>query len=340
MTTPSMKNILSGSRKYKLHLFLCNQVLKDIPEEIRQSLFNASTLLFFVPTDGEEREAEKLLNGKFSAEDVSQLQKGEVYAKVSGHVFNLKTPLPPEPKPGLEKPIIQSVRKSYCRKIASEAPKENAVSESKSGSRRPKGERPSSEGEEKRVLGFICQHPFLSIRKLYERLGINPRQGTKIKQGLLEQGLVLEVDTFGKKGRRSKVLTPTGEGLGQSGITLTQGDGSKVHQYLQSVIAEQAKKKGLKATIEGKIRGNESVDVVIEDRSEKPVAVEISVTTSSDDELRNIEKCLAAGFEKIVVGFLSQKTMEKTKKLVNERIPAKQIGNTCLCMMDQISDYF
>jgi hypothetical protein len=73
------------------------------------------------------------------------------------------------------------------------------------------------------------------------------------------------------------------------------------HRYLQSLIKKAAEDKGYKATIEQSTPdGQGRVDVSLE-RDGKKIACEISVTSTPEQELGNIEKCLAAGYERVVL---------------------------------------
>ena len=61
------------------------------------------------------------------------------------------------------------------------------------------------------------------------------------------------------------------------------------------------------------------MDVSLE-RDGKRIACEISVTTSDEQELSNIEKCLASGYEKVILCSPERKGLEKTKALVVKRL--------------------
>jgi excisionase family DNA binding protein len=73
-----------------------------------------------------------------------------------------------------------------------------------------------------------------------------------------------------------------------------------LHRYLPLMVKEQAEVFGWKATIEERIhRFLESVDVGLR-KDELKVAVEISSTTGSDQEIQNIWKCLEAGYDYVL----------------------------------------
>ncbi len=52
----------------------------------------------------------------------------------------------------------------------------------------------------------------------------------------------------------------------------------------------------------------------------KKIACEISITTTNEQELKNIEKCLAAGYEKVILCSSDKKTLVKVKTLALEKL--------------------
>jgi hypothetical protein len=94
------------------------------------------------------------------------------------------------------------------------------------------------------------------------------------------------------------------------------GRGGAQHKYLQQLVKRWGEDKGYRATIEKPILGGVgSVDVALE-RDGIRIACEISVTTSVDHELGNIEKCLAADFTHVVFIASEKKVLTKAKKVI------------------------
>lgn len=91
-----------------------------------------------------------------------------------------------------------------------------------------------------------------------------------------------------------------------------EGKGGPQHKYLQALIKRMAEDKGFRAIIEKTLPGGGSVDVSIE-RDEKMIACEISETTSDAHELKNIQKCLAEGYVKVVLCSQEKKFLEKVR---------------------------
>jgi hypothetical protein len=61
------------------------------------------------------------------------------------------------------------------------------------------------------------------------------------------------------------------------------------------------------------------VDVSLE-RDESKIACEISVTSTSEQELSNVEKCLSAGYEKIILCAPERKSLEKIRTFILENL--------------------
>lgn len=81
----------------------------------------------------------------------------------------------------------------------------------------------------------------------------------------------------------------------------TNSEGTNEHRYLQSIIKRIGENNGFVATIEKQVLGGiGKVDVALENEHYK-IACEIAVTNTYQYELQNIQKCLASGFDKVVV---------------------------------------
>src|SRR5262249_3120389 len=83
--------------------------------------------------------------------------------------------------------------------------------------------------------------------------------------------------------------------------TSTPGRGGEHHKYLQQLIKRWAEARGYTVIIEKSILdGLGSVDVALE-KGSLSIACEVSVTTDPDHEIGNVQKCLAAGFETVIL---------------------------------------
>jgi hypothetical protein len=102
-----------------------------------------------------------------------------------------------------------------------------------------------------------------------------------------------------------------------------RGRGGAQHKYLQNLIKRLAEEKGYSATIEKSILdGLGSVDVALE-REGSRIACETTVTTTVEHEIGNVQKCLAAGFEWVVLVAADKKTTTSAKALVSDAVSEK-----------------
>ena len=111
------------------------------------------------------------------------------------------------------------------------------------------------------------------------------------------------------------------------------------HRYLQNLIKKIAEDKGYKATIElPLLDGLGKVDVSLEKNREK-IACEISITTTGNQELQNIEKCLAAGYEKVILCSPEKKTLENVKSLASQKLKESDQKNVLFFQPEELFFY-
>lgn len=180
---------------------------------------------------------------------------------------------------------------------------------------------------EEEFLDILKRYPFgkkylISRRKLKTQL--------EKRQELVEE----EIEAQRMKGRRQipvsrpmkpveletreKEIQPKKEKLVME--TQVAKEEASQHRYLQTLIKKMAEEKGFKAVIEQPTPDNQGkVDVSLE-RNGKKIACEVSMTTTGEQELKNIEKCLAAGYEKVILCSPEKKTLENVKSLVSRKL--------------------
>ncbi len=270
--TPSMAEILSGARKYRLSLVLAHQELAQLGrnEAVGSAvLANAGTRVVFRVGDSDARELSKGF-AHFEAEALQSLGTGQAIARIerSDHDFNLSVEFDPGNLPdaeGRRQAAIASSRSLYAtpraeieaegrqrlaamRSAASAKPKKPAKTEG-SIEASPRPETPRSEP--------VPDSPPPSLPK-YET--------TAIKADLEELGR-----------------------------------GGEIHKAAQAELKRLAEDHGFKATLERKLPGSlDTVDLYLE-RDGAAIACEISVTNTLEYELRNVAKCLRAGAPKVLL---------------------------------------
>ncbi len=148
----------------------------------------------------------------------------------------------------------------------------------------------------------------MGIAERYRTICLNPRSGNQCKQKLIELRLIKEVSIKVSNGR-IKLLELTDKGreeVREYGFQRSPRHGGVEHLYWVRKVKHKLESKGYHVEEEYPIGNGETVDLVIG----KNVAVEIE--TGKSDAIRNIRKCLDAGFEVVSVA-TNKSAMEKTE---------------------------
>lgn len=117
------------------------------------------------------------------------------------------------------------------------------------------------------------------------------------------------------------------------------GRGGPQHKYLQELIKRWADANGWRAIIEKPILdGLGSVDVALE-RGERSVACEVSIASTADYEVANIQKCLAAGFSEVVSIVIDKRTMGKIKNAVAMQITTADAERVTVLTPETLFEY-
>ncbi len=92
------------------------------------------------------------------------------------------------------------------------------------------------------------------------------------------------------------------------------GRGGPRHKYLQSLVKRVAEARGYSVIVEKSVfDGHGHIDVALE-REGLSIACEISVTTRIEHEIRNLAKCLSAGFHHAALVAPDQETAERARQ--------------------------
>ena len=98
------------------------------------------------------------------------------------------------------------------------------------------------------------------------------------------------------------------------------GRGGKEHKYIQNIVSQYGQDHGWRAVIEQEILdGTGRVDVSLT-RDEFSIACEISITTTGEQERANVEKCLVAGYDEVLVISPDPKHVKKIKTYVTKHL--------------------
>jgi excisionase family DNA binding protein len=260
--TPDFAQILDQAAKYGLHLLLFNQNLEQLDARIRTAMTACHTRFVF---GGVTRaDATRMLEGSRSEHELGDIAS-EVPSLPSRYYF-LKRP---------DRPLTLAF-----------TPEVHEY-------RVPPG----------RIDGFLdrATEPFLTppeLDSLIQNLLPKADPGREVESGrpVADIGDVLT----GREVERRRTQEPKST---RRPFTLSyeRARGTRQHRELQRVIESIASTYGFSTQIEKTVLdGAGAVDVSLE-RDRKKIACEVSVTTSDAWEVKNVLKCLKAGYDTVLV---------------------------------------
>jgi hypothetical protein len=297
--TPSLAEILSGARKYRLGLVLAHQELRQLERDREVAsavLSNPYTRVVFRVGDDDAR---KLENGfsSFTARDLQNLGTGEAVARIerSDCDFNLSIPLPEEPDPN-----------------QAEARRAEVVAASRSRYATPRAEievvlrikfdevAPPAVPEPKPVTG--------SEKEAVPTVGSSPQNP--------DPGISAPIPSHVPTAQALEIAVPK--------QTADPGRGGEQHKSIQKRLKEGAEKLGYRVTTEKPVLDRAgSVDLALE-HPRRSIAVEITVTTTIDHEVGNVSKCLKAGFPFVAVVSSSETKLRQIQEAIGGALGPEQ----------------
>jgi hypothetical protein len=298
--TPSMASILSGARKYHLGLILAHQ---DMQQLVKQDGELASSVVANAGTRicfrVGDADARKFEDG-FSFFDAKDLQNLETgQAIVRVDRPEFDFNIEINPMQAFDNGTVQTIS-------------HYVVSTSRERYGTPKGE----------------------VEKALKDI-----QSTLIQDRLIE---VKAAVSMPEPTEQNKILptTPVNEIKSQETISsLVQRKEQSEHRYIQSLIKRMAESRGFKASIEEVTPdGKGRVDILLE-RNGKRIACEVALTTTDQWEVHNVEKCIRAGYETVVVCSNDRKNLEKIQKKINETIDVALLTNILLLQPEALFLY-
>jgi len=268
--TPSMADILSGARKYRVGLVLAHQELRQLdrdPEVASAVLSNPYTRIVFRVGDADAR---KLAEGfsTFEADNIQSLGTGEALCRIerSDFDFNLSVTLPKESEAATE---------SQTRERVTSASREQFATARKE--------------IEEMLRESLTTEPREKARDVAAVVPPQAKPKPTTPEPAPEAIKPPEIEPPTKVEAQAPPTTPD---MGRGGVQ---------HQAIQQRLKAVAEGLGFRATVEKPVLdGQGSIDLVLE-KSGHSVACEINVTSTIDYEVGNVTKCLKAGFVRIAV---------------------------------------
>jgi hypothetical protein len=305
--TPSMAEILSGARKYRIGLTLAHHELHQLqrdPEVASAVMSHPFTrIVFRVGDDDAKRLAEGF--SYFEAKDLRNLDIGQAVCRVerSDFDFNLAIPLPDEPNKDeattRRQEVITVSRNKYG---TARADVEAMLAKSRATS--PANEPPVTSPSAK-PTAFAPQPQPTRAAEVHSSPVVMPQTSEPPKTSEIPKTKEQPVPIVKHEAPRD---------LGRGGAQ---------HQAIQKRIKEAAEGLGFRSIIEKPVLdGQGSVDLWIE-RIGQSIACEISISTTIDHEVGNVAKCLKAGLPKVAVICLDEERLRKISNAVSGSLGAE-----------------
>lgn len=278
--TPSIERILSGARKYSLGLTIAHQELGQIEDNklLNSVLSNPKTRICFRLGDSDAKRLESGFS-YFEHSDLQSLNVGQAIMRIgsSQNDFNLQTFPFTEVKPSantIKEYIVERTRNSYAKpRKKVEAILLNLL---------PKGKLPTSKKTSKEAIE--------KEHNLSEKLANEPISNPVNSQIAKEDKLAETIEN----------TTPFETQKQEYLDSQIEKERSRKHENLQNYVKAISEQQGFKSVIEETLDNDTRVDVGLT-KDKVRIAVEISVTNSSEYELQNIQKCIDANYDRIIM---------------------------------------
>jgi len=286
--SPSMAEILTGARKYRVGLILAHQELRQLQRDSEVSsavMSNPYTRIVFRVGDDDAR---KLADGFafFEARDLQNLPTGQAVARIerSDYDFNLSVSLPSEPDRDAaaerRREVIVVSRRNYA---TPRVEVENHLRQAW------EAERPAPRSAPK--PGVVAEKPSVPESEPVAPEVLSPPSHPTPPASETKPTTVPDRKT--------------------PSVPSDLGRGGAQHQAIQMRLKRAAEELGFRGVIEKQILdGQGSVDLLLE-QADQAIACEISVSTTIDHEVGNVSKCLKAGFPTVAVICLDEERLKK-----------------------------
>jgi len=332
--TESFSIVLSEARKYGLSLIMAHQTLAQIPEELRSLILGNTGIQVYFRLNRHDATALSKEAFEYSGFEIKSVKGssprywslGEEWERYTGEL----QALPPRVcyvKHKIQGGVI-AIRTADIETAQEEFIDIAGMTETE-------------------YLNLIRTIPF-GKKYLVSREEINrksaERQGlitetAKPPRRIIEERRPVrsEVQTAGPEDKIAQTFAISE--FPKEGIRASKDKEVTQHRYLQNLIKKIAEDKGYKATIEQPaISGQGKIDVALE-RNGKKIACEISITSTDEQEVKNIEKCLAEGYEKVILCSPEKKTLEGVKSLISQGLSKSDQAKVLYLQPEELLHY-
>jgi hypothetical protein len=309
--TPSMAEILSGARKYRLGLILAHQELRQMQRESEVGsavLSNSATRVCFRLGDNDA----KALDSGFSffeAKDLQNLETGEAICRVerSDFDFNLSVPLRPDVSEAeaaeTRKQAVTVSREKYAvsrRQIEVEQIRE--ILDDEPAPKKTKRATERAAPEQPAPVAAMQPTP---IEEATTSAPVQPADSLPVSE-VPKSKETKEI--FGTSEAKLEPVQPEPA----KPPPQDRGIGGNQHNLIRERIELVARQLGYSTSREDPTGKGGKIDVVLEEAN-RAIACEIAITTTIDHEVGNVAKCIEGRFKYIAVISPSADRLEKIK---------------------------
>jgi hypothetical protein len=327
--TPTMAEILSGARKYRIGLTLAHHELHQLQRssEVASAVMAHpyTRVVFRVGDD----DAKKLAEGFsfFEASDLKNLETGHAVCRVerSNFDFNLSVPLFELPDEAAmaewQAAVIAASRQKYSTPRAQVEAMLRQAWEVETEQPQPvkaKLQKPTPPPVESIAPAPVPQPSEPPKAAEVPKDTVSEKKAVEPPPAPAENPpeIVPEIEPPHKPAPSSKKL----------------GRGSIDHQNLQKQLQEEARALGFRADVEKQLKqsSQQAADLRLE-RDGLTVAVEMAFTTGPGHEFGNVQKCLAAGSSKVILISQDLEKLAKIKEFVQPKLTPHEAEKVIFC---------
>ncbi len=311
--TPSMAEILSGARKYRLSLVLAHQELAQLGRNDAVAsavLANAGTRVVFRVGDSDARELAKGF-AHFEADALQSLGIGEAIVRIerSDQDFNLSVP-------------FDSIDATGHEQI-----RDDVIARSRSRYGTPRSEIEAAERQRLSALTALSPAKSPQSAKAQE-----PPAPVTVEPSVPDPQLVPPIAVEVPPHAEAPLEPPQYETTTLKADLEELGRGGDIHKAAQAEFKRLAEARGFRATIERQLPGSlDTVDIYLE-REGLSIACEVSVTNTLEYEMKNVTKCLRAGVAQVLVLTVDETKHQRISAAVSSLLSAEE-QKRVLCLM-------
>ena len=288
--TPSLSEMLTEARKYRLGLILAHQNLTQIqklPDVRAAVLSEPATRVVFNLGDADAKVFAQGFSG-FDADDIQRLPIGHALVRVgrSDQDFNLQIPLNDPPKESKAEKRVAKITALSRERFSTPRAEIEASRLRELGLEPPA---PDSETSAPKIAE--ASTPITEVPPETETGAKEYSAEASPAEASPESSDACSLDPDSDSEQTSNTEPPTSK---------LPGKGGEEHRKLQQEIRALAHEGGYQAEIEAPLPGGKSIDVLLA-KDDKKIAIEVSLSGSIEHELANVAKCLEANLDTVLV---------------------------------------